>query len=146
MGADKTRILLVEEEPFCIWLVQTTLEARGYELFATSDADGVVGLIMTWDPDLVILGCRPPDLDGFELCHEIREFSPVPIIMLSRLVDDTALVQGLNSGADDFVTKPFSAGELLARTQALLRRVEFSRQGDPWNPIRTEALTSDHAA
>jgi cytochrome b6-f complex iron-sulfur subunit len=143
MKEHKARILLVDQEPFCIWLVQTTLEATGYEVFATGAADGMVELVSTWQPDLVILGCRPPDLDGYKLCQQIRESSPVPIIMLSTLVDEDAVVKGLDSGADDFMAQPFCVSELLARIQALLRRVEFAKQGDPWYRLNARELAQD---
>jgi DNA-binding response OmpR family regulator len=142
MKEHKARILLVEE-PFCIGLVQTKLEATGYEVFAAGVADSVVERVSTWQPDLVILGCRPADLDGYRLCQQIRESSPVPIIMLSTLVDEDALVKGLNSGADDFMTQPFSVDELLARIRALLRRVEFAKQGDPWHRLNARELAND---
>jgi len=143
MKEHKARVLLVDEEPCCIWPVQTTLEATGYEVFATGAADSAAELVSTWQPDLVILGCRPPDLDGYKLCQQIREFSPVPIIMLSTLVDEDALVKGLDSGADDFMAKPFSVNELLARIEALLRRVESAKQGDPWYRLNARELAND---
>ena len=143
MKEHKARILLVDEEPLCIRLVQTALEATGYEVFAAGVADNMVELVSTWQPDLVILGCRPPDLDGYKLCQKIREFSPVPIIMLSTLVDEDAQVKGLNSGADDFMAKPFSVNELLARIEALLRRIESAKQGDAWYRLNARELAND---
>jgi len=143
MKEHKARVLLVDEEPCCIWPVQTTLEATGYEVFATGVADSMVELVSTWQPDLVILGCRPPDLDGYKLCQQIREFSPVPIIMLSTLVDEDALLKGLNSGADDFMAKPFSVNELLARIEALLRRIKLAKQGDPWHDLNAREPAND---
>jgi DNA-binding response OmpR family regulator len=143
MKEHKARVLLVNEEPACVWLVQTVLVAAGYEVFATGVADGMAELVSTWQPDLVILGCRPPDLGGYRLCQQIREVSPVPIIMLSTLVDEDGVVNGLGSGADDFMTKPFSVNELLARIEALLRRVEFAKQGDPWHDLHAGEPAND---
>jgi DNA-binding response OmpR family regulator len=143
MKEHKARVLLVEEEPSCVGLVQTALEATGYEVSATGVADSAAELVSTWQPDLVILGCRPPDLDGYELCQQIRESSSVPIIMLSTLVDEDALLKGLNSGADDFMAQPFSVDELLARIRALLRRVEFAKQGNPWHRLNAREPAND---
>jgi DNA-binding response OmpR family regulator len=143
MKEHKARILLVDEEPLCIRPVQTALEATGYEVFATGAADSAAELVSTWQPDLVILGCRPPDLDGYKLCQQIREFSPVPIIILSALVDEDALVKGLNSGADDFMAKPFSVNELLARIKALLRRIACDKQGDAWYRLKARERAND---
>jgi DNA-binding response OmpR family regulator len=143
MKEHEARVLLVIEEPVCIWLVQTALEAIGYEVSATGVADSVVELVNTWQPDLVVLGCRPPELDGYTLCQQIRESSRVPIIMLSTLVDEDALVKGLDSGADDFMVKPFSVNELLARIEALLRRIKFAKQGDPWHDLNARDPSND---
>jgi DNA-binding response OmpR family regulator len=83
-------------------------------------------LAASQEPDLILIDVRMPGLDGYELCRRIREFSTVPILMLTALTEEADKVKGLDSGADDYVTKPFSAEELLARVRAMLRRVEFS--------------------
>jgi DNA-binding response OmpR family regulator len=102
------------------------LEARGYEVLTASDGKTAVELAASESPDLVMLDVRMPGLDGFEACQRIRRFSKVPIIMLTALAEEVDKVRGLDAGADDYVTKPFSVEELLARVRAALRRAEFA--------------------
>jgi DNA-binding response OmpR family regulator len=130
---DKRRILVVDDAPFCIWTIRNKLECRDYDVHVMSNGGSVTELVRSWEPDLVILGCHLPHLNGYKICERVREFSMVPIIMLfSDLVQETDKVKGLKLGADDYVTKPFDADELVARVRALLRRVELARQGAFW--------------
>lgn len=128
----KTRILVAEDEPRYIWAIQTNLEARGYEVLTASDGQQAVKLAADAEPDLILLDIKMPILNGYEACRRIREFSKVPIIMITAMAEESDKVLGLDLGADDYVTKPFSVPELLARVRAALRRVEF-----------TEGLPSD---
>ncbi|MCX7707374.1 MAG: response regulator transcription factor [Anaerolineae bacterium] len=128
----KTRILVAEDEPRYIWAIQTNLEARGYEVLTASDGQQAVELAAEAEPDLILLDIKMPVLNGYEACRRIREFSTVPIIMITAMAEESDKVLGLDLGADDYVTKPFSVPELLARVRAALRRVEF-----------TEGLPSD---
>lgn len=128
----KTRILVAEDEPRYIWAIQTNLEARGYEVLTASDGQQAVALAADAQPDLILLDIKMPILNGYEACRRIREFSTVPIIMITAMAEESDKVLGLDLGADDYVTKPFSVPELLARVRAALRRVEF-----------TEGLPSD---
>lgn len=128
----KTRILVAEDEPRYIWAIQTNLEARGYEVLTASDGQQAVKLAAEAEPDLILLDIKMPILNGYEACRRIREFSKVPIIMITAMAEESDKVLGLDLGADDYVTKPFSVPELLARVRAALRRVEF-----------TEGLPSD---
>jgi DNA-binding response OmpR family regulator len=130
MNKGRVRILVVDDEPRYIRAIQFNLEASGYEVLTALDGETAVELAATEDPDLVILDIRMPGLDGYEACQCIREFSTVPIIMLTALAADADKVKGLDTGADDYVTKPFSAEELLARVRAALRRVELSSRQD----------------
>ncbi len=82
---DGARILLLDEELICVLIVQSELEARGYEVRATGDSKAAMALLRCWGPDLVILGCRPPDQTGYDLCERIREISSAPIITLAAL-------------------------------------------------------------
>jgi DNA-binding response OmpR family regulator len=104
-----------------------------------------VELTFSEQPDLIVLDIRMPGMDGLEVCRSVREFSTVPIVMLTALAEDAEKVQGLNVGADDYITKPFSAEELLARVQAVLRRVEFSGQPEPQPSFQAEGLLVDFA-
>jgi two-component system KDP operon response regulator KdpE len=124
----KARILVVDDEPRYIRAMQANLEARGYEVLAAQNGQTAVELARRQPPDLILLDIRMPGLDGHEVCRRIREFSPVPIIMLTALSDEVSKVKGLDTGADDYVTKPFSIVELLARVRAALRRAELSKQ------------------
>jgi len=131
MNKGKVRILVVDDEPRYVWTIQVNLEARGYAVIVAGDGQKAVELAVTEEPDLIVLDIRMPGLDGYEVCRRIREFSTVPIIMLTALAEDVDKVKGLDTGADDYVTKPFSAEELLARVRAVLRRAGFSEQQAP---------------
>jgi DNA-binding response OmpR family regulator len=126
MHKGKIRILVVDDEPKYVWAIRTNLEARGYGVLTANDGRSGLELAASQEPDLILIDVRMPGLDGYELCRRIREFSTVPILMLTALTEEADKVKGLDSGADDYVTKPFSAEELLARVRAMLRRVEFS--------------------
>jgi DNA-binding response OmpR family regulator len=132
MHAGKTRILVVDDEPRYVRAIQVNLEASGYQVLTAQDGLTAVERAASEEPDLIILDVRMPGIDGFQACERIREFSTAPVIMLTALAEDADKVKGLDVGADDYVTKPFSADELLARVRAVLRRVEISeRQGPP---------------
>jgi DNA-binding response OmpR family regulator len=131
MNKGKVRILIVDDEPRYVWTIQVNLEGRGYAVLVAGDGQEAVELALTEEPDLIVLDIRMPGLDGYEVCRRIREFSTVPIIMLTALAEDVEKVKGLDAGADDYVTKPFSAEELLARVRAVLRRAGFSEEQAP---------------
>ncbi len=124
MSTVKASVLVVDDEPRYVRAIQFNLEASGYEVIVAKDGRAAVELAASEEPDLVILDIRMPDIDGYEVCRQIRQFSGVPIIMLTALAQDTDKVKGLDLGADDYVTKPFSAEEMLARVRAVLRRVK----------------------
>jgi DNA-binding response OmpR family regulator len=128
MHVEKTRILVVDDEPRYVRAIQVNLKASGYQVITARDGLAAVEHAATDEPDLIILDVRMPGLDGFQACEQIREFSTAPVIMLTALAEDTDKVKGLDVGADDYVTKPFSADELLARVRAVLRRVELSER------------------
>lgn len=117
-----TRVLIVDDEPRYVKLLRYNLESTGYEVIEASTGMEAVSLVALKKPDMIILDLRLPDLDGYEVCRRIREFSWVPIIMLTARGEERDKVEGLRLGADDYVTKPFSAEELLARVEAVLRR------------------------
>ena len=131
MHKSQVRILVVDDEPRYIWILQTNLEARGYAVLPATDGQQALELATSEEPDLIVLDIKMPGLDGFEVCRRIRESSAVPIIMLTALASLDDKIKGLDMGADDYVTKPFSAEELVARIQAVLRRVELSGRQDP---------------
>lgn len=120
----KTRVLVVDDEMSILRYVSACLRREGYEVVTASD--GQEGLLVAEqeNPTLVILDIKMPRLDGFKVCRRLREWTEAPIIMLSAIEDEREKVRCLNSGADDYVTKPFSIEELLARVKAVLRRMQ----------------------
>ncbi len=126
MNKDKVRILVAEDEPRYIWAIQTNLEARGYEVLTAPDGQKAVELASNELPNLILLDIKMPGLNGYEACQQIRRFSTVPIIMITAMAEEGDKVRGLDLGADDYITKPFSVPELLARVRAALRRGEIA--------------------
>ena len=122
MSADHTGLLLVEDDQNIVDLVRTNLMARGYEVIVSKTGSDAVALLEAEQPDLVLLDLMLPDIDGFELCREIRERSGVGIIVISARRGENDKVRALNLGGDDYMTKPFGVEELLARINATLRR------------------------
>jgi len=120
----KTRILVVDDELSIIKFLRANLEAKGYEVLAAMDGAEALQTIEMELPDLVILDIMMPKMDGFEVCRRLREWSQTPIIMLSARGDESDKVKCLDLGADDYITKPFGASELIARVKAVLRRTE----------------------
>ncbi len=120
----KSRILVVDDEARMRRFVRMNLDLEGYEVFEAEN--GLIALQRVRDemPDLVLLDVMMPDLDGFETLARIREMSSVPVIMLTVKGDEEDRIRGLDLGADDYVTKPFSPRELVSRIRAVLRRVE----------------------
>jgi DNA-binding response OmpR family regulator len=116
------KVLLVDDDSRLREIVGMALEDEGYGVRTADSAEKAVELLERDDPDLLILDVMLPGKDGFELCREIRTRSPVPILMLTAKTDTVDVVVGLESGADDYVTKPFVTKELVARIRALLRR------------------------
>lgn len=119
------RILIVDDEPRYIRLLRFNLEAAGYRVDSAESGEAALAALAAGVPDLLVLDIMLPGQDGFEICSRIREFSTVPIIMLSARGGPEDRVKGLRVGADDYVVKPFSAQELLARVEAVLRRVRL---------------------
>lgn len=126
MPEDKARILTVDDEPKYTWVMRSILESVGYEVVVAEDGASALACVASDDPDLILLDVRMPGLTGIEVCRRIREFSTVPIIILTALAEESDKVRGLDAGADDYLTKPFGAKELLARVRAMLRRVAFA--------------------
>lgn len=116
------RILVVDDEPRYLRLVSYNMEAAGYEVVTAASGEDALPIIAAQELDLLILDVRLPGIDGFEVCRRVREFSAVPIIMLTAKGEQRDKIAGLRGGADDYVTKPFAAGELVARVEAVLRR------------------------
>jgi two-component system KDP operon response regulator KdpE len=120
----KNRVLVVDDEPKMVRLVREILTAASYEVLAACSGEQAIELVAKEQPDLVLLDILLSygSLDGYQTARRLREFSDVPIIMLTARARESDLLEGFEAGADDYITKPFSAKELLARMQAVLRR------------------------
>jgi two-component system KDP operon response regulator KdpE len=116
------KILVIDDEPHLVKLVRSNLEAQHFKVITAMDGMSGLAMVEKEGPDLVILDIMLPGMDGFDILQKIREFSSVPVIMLTAKDQDVDVVKGLQLGADDYVKKPFSVHELLARVEAVLRR------------------------
>ena len=116
------KILVVDDEALLVKGIRFNLQSEGYDVITGSDGRDAVQLVMEEKPDLVILDVMMPNMDGMTACGKIREFSDVPIILLTAKTDDMDKLMGFDHGADDYITKPFNILELKARIRALLRR------------------------
>jgi DNA-binding response OmpR family regulator len=121
-------ILAVDDEPRVLKLLKTNLESSGYRVLTAVDGEEAILVVEKEMPDLVILDLMLPKLDGYAACRRIREFSAVPIIMLTARSAEVDLIHGFEVGADDYLTKPFSITELLVRVQAVLRRSKWPEE------------------
>jgi len=126
--AEKANILVVDDEPQITRVLKTTLSSRGYSIRTAIDGDDALLVMKSWTPDLVITDLRMPNMTGVELCRHVRAKSSIPIIVLSVRNEERTKIEALDAGADDYVTKPFSIDELLARVRAALRRATTAQQ------------------
>jgi DNA-binding response OmpR family regulator len=115
-------ILTVDDEPRFVRLIEANLTAAGYQVLTANSGQEALDLIVDQAPNLILLDVMMPEMDGFQVLDRVREFSNIPVIMLTAKGEEADRVEGLNRGADDYVVKPFSATELLARVKAVLRR------------------------
>lgn len=118
------RILLVDDEPLYLRLLKVNLESEGYEIITARNGEEALEIVSQSIPNLIIMDVMMPKMDGISAVNRIRQFSNVPIILLTALGEEQDRVNGLNIGADDYVVKPFSATELVARVKAVLRRTQ----------------------
>jgi two-component system KDP operon response regulator KdpE len=118
----KRNILVVDDEAQITRVLKTTLSSQGYGIRTASDGEEALQLMKDWTPDLIVTDLRMPNMDGLQLCRHIRTESRIPIIVLSVKGEEKIKVEALDAGADDYITKPFSVNELLARVRAALRR------------------------
>lgn len=122
---DAKRILVVDDEPRMIGFIRMNLELEGYQVLEAHNGLAALEAIRTQLPDLVLLDVMMPELDGFETLRMLREFSSIPVIMLTAKGEEDDKVYGLELGADDYVTKPFGSRELSSRVRAVLRRADM---------------------
>lgn len=128
MPLQKSLIVVVDDDPGILKLVSLNLQLEGFSVITASDGKEALQLIRNSQPALVLLDIMMPVMDGFQTCERIREFSDVPIIMLTAKNGTEDIVRGLDMGADDYVVKPFSINELVARVKAVLHRTKFPQE------------------
>ncbi len=122
-----TKIIIIEDDRLILEPIIRAISGLGYEVTSATNGRSGLEMVLNSKPDLVVLDIMLPEMDGWAVCKGIREKSVVPILMLTALSEEIDRVLGLELGADDYLTKPFSTRELLARVKALLRRVEFDK-------------------
>src|SRR5512146_3169201 len=125
MPAKKTAILTADDDPQILRLVARNLQLEGYDVVTAMDGQEALEHLEAQKFDLAILDVMMPKLDGFAVCARVREFSSIPIIMVTARGQDQDKIHGLDLGADDYLTKPFSVEELLARVRAVIRRSQL---------------------
>jgi len=140
-----TRILLVDDDPQLLRALRVALSARGYQVTTAADGRTALAAATTTQPELIVLDLGLPDIDGVSVVEGLRGWSTVPIIVLTARTAEPAKIAALDAGADDYVTKPFGMGELLARIRAGLRRAAPSAAGEE-PVVTTAAFTVDLAA
>ena len=137
------KILVVDDEALLVKGIRFNLQSEGYEVITGSDGLEAVRLVQEEHPDLVILDVMMPNMDGMTACGKIREFSDVPVILLTAKTDDMDKLMGFDNGADDYITKPFNILELKARIRALLRRAGSMEKKSPDNTLISGSITLD---
>ena len=136
------KILVVDDEDLLVKGIRFNLQNEGYEVISGSNGIDAVNLVQSQNPDLVVLDVMMPEMDGLTACGKIREFSDIPIILLTAKTDDMDKLMGFENGADDYLTKPFNILELKARIRALLRRTG-SRKKESVNLLTIGSITLD---
>lgn len=140
-----TNILLIDDDKRLTRPLEASLKDAGYQVAVAHDGRSGLELALASQPELVILDVMMPEMDGWAVCQKLRQESPVPILMLTALGDEIDRILGLELGADDYLTKPFSTRELIVRIKALLRRVALD-QVDSRKMIEVGDVTLDHAS
>ena len=132
------KILVVDDEPSIVKSIQYSLEKEGYQVVTANDGQQALEVARREKPNLVVLDVMLPSLDGYEVCRQLRQEMPIPVIMLTAKGEEIDKVVGLEIGADEYVTKPFSLRELLARVKALLRLVNRYSEAKQQQPDKIE--------
>jgi len=141
-----TRILLVDDEPLITDSLTYSLRREGFEVKAVVDGAQALKAVDEYQPDLIVLDLMLPDISGLEVCRRLRTNSTTPVIMLTARGEEIDRVLGLEVGADDYLAKPFSFRELLARIRSTLRRVELDRQSTQMQPVVLRQMSLDPTA
>ncbi|MBN8592616.1 MAG: response regulator transcription factor [Anaerolineae bacterium] len=136
-------VVVIEDDPLIYLPLSEALREHGYTVFTAADGKAGLEAVFTYQPHVVILDILLPEMDGWAVCKAIRRSSVVPILMLSSLNEEIDRILGLELGADDYLTKPFSTRELIAHIRALLRRVEFSAPKSSANHLNFDRISID---
>ena len=137
------RVLIVDDEPHILQFLQVKLKASGYEVFSASSGPEALAHVQTQEPNLLVLDVIMPGMDGFETLKQIRSISSVPVIILSARETNVDKVKGLKMGADDYLAKPFNPDELVARIEAVKRRLSPEEKRKSYEQFAAGALTID---
>ena len=141
-----TTILLIDDDQKLTDPLQRQLSALGFKVAAAADGRTGLGMALVEKPDVIVLDVMLPGMDGWQVCQEIRRFSQVPIIMLTALGSEVDKVRGLELGADDYLSKPFSFQELVARLKSMLRRIQWDQSAAPDTTVQIGNVTLDIAS
>ncbi len=144
MPSRKELVLVVDDDMHMLRMMERILELEGYRVLTVSNGEATLDIFNEEAPDLVLLDIMMPGMDGYTVCQRLREFSPIPIIMVTAKAKDEEKVRGLDAGADDYITKPFSAAEVTARVRAVLRRTKLWDER-PATTFRSGELVADFA-
>ncbi|MBE2196877.1 MAG: response regulator transcription factor [Anaerolinea sp.] len=136
-------IAVIEDDPLILYPLAEALQEYGYAVLTATDGKSGLALVLARQPDVVILDILLPEMDGWEVCKTIRRTSVVPILMLSSLSEEVDRILGLELGADDYLTKPFSTRELIAHIKAMLRRIEFGAPKTRRNCLEFDRICID---
>lgn len=139
-------ILMIDDDEKLTEPIQYQLSALGYRVVVADNGRAGLGMAMVEQPDMIILDIMLPGMDGWQVCQEIRRFSQVPVIMLTALGTEVDRVRGLELGADDYLSKPFSFQELVARIRSMLRRVQWDQSESPDQDVRIGTVHLDLSA
>ena len=143
----KPTLLVVEDDAAVRNLIVTALDAHGYRHIVAATGRAAIASAATNSPDVILLDLGLPDMDGIEVVRSVRSWTQTPIIVVSARTEDSDKIEALDAGADDYLTKPFSVGELLARVRSTLRRLNFLKQGSQDEATFTDGeLSIDYAA
>jgi DNA-binding response OmpR family regulator len=145
MSPGRARVLVIDDDPLIVRLVRTHLDRAGFQVSDATDGPTGLELAARESPDFVILDLMLPGLDGYEVCRRLREISLVPVLMLTARGEQVDKLRGFEMGADDYLTKPFSPAELIARVQAVLRRSQQGAATDTPAVVRCGDLAIDLA-
>jgi DNA-binding response OmpR family regulator len=140
---ERQRVLVADDDPLIQRLVRTHLDRAGFRVLTAADGEEALDLAAAEQPDLIVLDLMLPGIDGFEVCKRIREFSLVPVVMLTARGEQADKLKGFEAGADDYLTKPFAPPELLARVRAVLRRAQQGGSSSAPSVVRCGTLSID---